>query len=360
MADEIKEHRRSLTKKCGAVSVRFMHPILFKIPIINLPIYSYGVMLGLSLVVGWYIVMYLGKKDGIPQETLGNCYIWTAVSAIIGARLLYIITNWSDFTNASLIDMINVRKGGLVAYGGFLGGFIGSWIYLKTKKIRLLPWADVVVPSLGSGLGITRIGCLLYGCDYGVPIPQNASSFIKSIGIQFPNWSQRFPELTEQFKQGVGCMTGPFHGAPAFHHHVREGLVALGDAASMPLYPTQIMEIINGWLAFGLTMLVKSKTRFRGQTFLVFTAYYGITRTLFEMLRGDTQRGGIGILSTSQIVGISTFLAAAVAWFFLAKRAKANPQAAMSLGQGIDTGTITPSKSPAGRSHKKKKKKSNK
>lgn len=337
-----------------------MYPILFKIPIINLPIYSYGVMLGLSLVVGWYIVMYLGKKDGISQETLGNCYIWTAVSAILGARLLYIITNWSDFTNASLMDMINVRKGGLVAYGGFLGGFIGSWIYLKIKKIRLLPWADVVVPSLGSGLGITRIGCLFYGCDYGVPIPENASSFVKAIGIQFPNWNQRFPELTEQFKQGIGCMTGPFHGAPAFHHHVREGLVALGDAASLPVYPTQIMEIINGWVAFGLTMLVKRKTSFRGQTFLVFTAYYGITRTLFETLRGDTQRGGIGFFSTSQIVGITTFLAAAVAWFFLARRAKADPEAAMSLGQGVELNKPKALHKTPDHQSKKKKKKSRK
>lgn len=338
-----------------------MHPILFKIPIIDLPIYSYGVMLGLSLVVGWYIVMYLGKKDGIPQEKLGNCYIWTAVSAIVGARLLYVITNFGDFRDAGFIDMINVRKGGLVAYGGFLGGFVGSWIYLRSQKIRLLPWADVVVPSLGSGLGITRIGCLLYGCDYGIPIPENASSFEKAIGIQFPNWSQKFPELTEQFQQAVGCMTGPFHGSPAFHHHVREGLVAMSDATSLPVYPTQLMEIANGWIAFGLTMFVKQKTRFRGQTFLVFTAYYGITRSLFEMLRGDTQRGGIGIFSTSQIVGLTTFTAAAVAWVILAKRAKKNPVAAMDLGVGIATAASkTDSKNPENRRTKKKKKKSSK
>ncbi len=333
-----------------------MHPILFTIPGIDLPIYSYGVMLGLSLVVGWYVVMYLGKKDGLPQEKLANCYIWTAVAAILGSRILYILTNLSEYQDAGLIDMINVRKGGLVAYGGFLGGFVGSWIYLKRQRIRLLPWADVVVPSLGSGLGITRIGCFLFGCDYGKPIPEDAPGFIQSVGVQFPNWDVKFPEIAEQFERGVGCMSGSFRGAPAFYHHVQMSLVNIGDAASALVYPTQLMEVLNGWLAFGLTLIVHKRARFRGQTFLFFTAYYGITRALMEILRGDTQRGGIGTLSTSQIIGITTLVASAAAWYILSKRAKADPEAAMALGPGARQEEPKETEAPKVRTKRKKKK----
>ena len=106
-----------------------------------------------------------------------------------------------------------------------------------------------------------------------------------------------------------------------------------GDASAL-VYPTQIMEIINGWLAFGLVMFVRTKTKFRGQAFLFFTMYYGLTRSLMEIIRGDTQRGGIGFLSTSQIIGIATFLASLAAWIYLAKRAKENPELAMDLGPG--------------------------
>ncbi|MDJ0763049.1 MAG: prolipoprotein diacylglyceryl transferase [Myxococcota bacterium] len=337
-----------------------MYPILFKIPVIDLPIYSYGVMLGLSLVVGWYIVMYLGGRDGFPKQTLVNCYVWTAISAIAGSRILYILTNLNDFQDAGLIDMVNVRKGGLVAYGGFIGGFLGSWIYLKRARIRLLPWADIVVPTLGSGLGITRIGCFLYGCDYGQPIPDHAPGWVKAIGVVFPNWQLKFPDIAAQFERGMGCMQGSFHGAPAFHHHVSMKLVEAHAHTSALVYPTQLMEILNGWFAFGLALFVRRHTRFRGQAFLAFTAYYGITRALMETLRGDTQRGGIGLLSTSQIIGISTFVVAMVAWIMLSKRAKKDPQAAMDLGPGAgkrDEKTATNVPQPVTKTRSKHRKK---
>jgi phosphatidylglycerol:prolipoprotein diacylglycerol transferase len=245
------------------------------------------------------------------------------------------MTNFAEYQDANLIDMLNLRKGGLVAYGGFIGGTLGSWLYLKKHGMHLLPWADCVAPTLCSGLGITRIGCFLYGCDYGVPISENAPGWIKAIGMSFPNWAIRFPKLTEQFEQGIGCMAGTFAGSPAFHHHVEQGLVSLADKASLAVYPTQLLEVANGWIAFIIVMLMRKYTTFRGQAFLVFIGYYGITRTLMEMIRGDLQRGGIGVVSTSQLVGIATFLGAAAVWYVLAKRAKANPEAAMSLGPGV-------------------------
>src|SRR5262245_52215080 len=120
-----------------------MRPVLFRLPF-GLPIYSYGVMLGLSLVVGWYITLRLCEKDGMDRELMGRCYVWTAVSAVIGARMLYVFTNLHRFD--SIIDVFKVNQGGLVAYGGFLGGFVGAAIFCRWKKIRLLAWADCAVP----------------------------------------------------------------------------------------------------------------------------------------------------------------------------------------------------------------------
>ena len=63
-----------------------------------MPIYAYGVMLGTSLVVGWFIAMSLAKQDGIDQQEAGTIYMWSAVWSIIGSRLLYVITNISSST----------------------------------------------------------------------------------------------------------------------------------------------------------------------------------------------------------------------------------------------------------------------
>ncbi|MGB9339316.1 MAG: prolipoprotein diacylglyceryl transferase family protein, partial [Polyangiales bacterium] len=77
-----------------------MHPVLFSIPTPwgAIPIYSYGVMLGSSLLFAWYYIMYMGKKvEGYNRELLASCFTWTAVGAIVGARLLYILTNLDSY-----------------------------------------------------------------------------------------------------------------------------------------------------------------------------------------------------------------------------------------------------------------------
>ena len=54
-------------------------------------------MLGLSLVVGWYLTLGLAERDGLPKETMANCYVVTAIAAVVGSRVLYILTNLDEF-----------------------------------------------------------------------------------------------------------------------------------------------------------------------------------------------------------------------------------------------------------------------
>ena len=160
-----------------------MRPVLFYIPLVHLPIYSYGVMLGLSLIVGWYIVLGLCERDyKQDREEMGRLYVWTAVASVAGARLLYVVTNWDRFDG--LLDFFKVWQGGLVAYGGFLGGFVLGIAYCRLKGYSLLAWADCVVPSLGTGLAITRIGCFLFGCDFGKVVASGSAAAA---------WAVRFP-----------------------------------------------------------------------------------------------------------------------------------------------------------------------
>ena len=59
------------------------HDVSYRAP--NVPIYAYGVMLGLSLVVGWYLTLPLSERDGLPKETMANCYVVTALAALAPA-----------------------------------------------------------------------------------------------------------------------------------------------------------------------------------------------------------------------------------------------------------------------------------
>src|SRR5205085_3545142 len=122
---------------------------------------------GTSMIVGWFLAMRLSKEDGIPPAEAGAIYMWTAVWSIIGARLLYGITEWSHLS--SPLQIFKVWEGGLVAYGGMIGGFLASWYGCHKRGIALLRWADVWAPSVVLGTAITRIGCLLFGCGFGRP-----------------------------------------------------------------------------------------------------------------------------------------------------------------------------------------------
>jgi phosphatidylglycerol:prolipoprotein diacylglycerol transferase len=257
------------------------HTVTFEAP--NVPIYAYGVMLGLSLVVGWYLTLPLAERDGLPKETMANCYVVTALAALVGSRVLYAVTNPDEFK--SFWDLFALRNGGLVAYGGFIGGLLGSWAFLAPKKIRLLAWADDAVPSLASGLLITRIGCYLFGCDFGQRLGDGAPQWLKKLGT-FPHWA-------------AGTLASG-DGSPAFVRHLDkfrgmpEESQLLRMNTSFPVHPTQLYESLVGLLLLVLLLWQRRYTRFRGQVFFLFVFAYGALRFLLELWRDDVERGQYG------------------------------------------------------------------
>ena len=282
----------------------------------NLPIYSYGVMLGLSLVVGWYLTLTLAERDGLPKETMANCYVITAIAAILGSRILYVVTNPDEFKQAS--DFFALRRGGLVAYGGFVGGYLGSWVYLRAHRIRLLPWADVAVPSLAAGLLITRIGCYLFGCDFGKRLSDTSPAFLQKLGT-FPHWSKDTLEGSE--------------GAPAFARHLDlagkhtpayDELMKMGH--SWPVHPTQIYESLVGLVLLVLLLWQRKTQRFRGQIFFLFAFGYGYLRFLIEALRDDTERGEFGPLMGEHWLISGSLLVMSIAFVFGVSLGIANPK----------------------------------
>lgn len=267
------------------------------------PIYAYGVMLGTSLIVGWFVAMKFAKQDGIRQEDAAGIYMWTAVWSIVGARLLYVVANFKDFHG--IVDVLMVNRGGLVAYGGMIGGFCASWFGCVRRKIPLLQWADASAPPLALGTGITRIGCFLFGCDYG----RRTSSFL---GVAFPRERPGTPDPS-----------------PAWTHHHRDLPVPdrlPDDAAfSYPVHPTQLYEMLVGFALFALLVHMRKKRKFSGQVFVTWVIGYGILRPLIEVLRDDTQRGSVGPLSTSQFIGITATVLGIVLLAHLRRRHREDP-----------------------------------
>lgn len=267
---------------------------MFSQPWLPVPIYAYGVMLGTSMIVGWFLAMRNARQDGIPSDQAGLIYMWTAVWSIVGARLLYVITNPSTFL-ADPVEIVRVNNGGLVAYGGMIGGFLASWYNCRKRRIPLLQWADVSAPSVVLGTGITRMGCFLFGCDFG----QRSD---------LP-WALSFPK-----------------GSPAWIRHVHHYGLSDQAAQSFPVHPTQLYELLVGFFLFGLLMFLRRKRKFSGQVFLGWVIGYGILRPIIEALRDDDQRGNVGPLSTSQFIGIVSVILGSALLVYLFRRYRRDPE----------------------------------
>jgi phosphatidylglycerol:prolipoprotein diacylglycerol transferase len=263
-----------------------VQPIL--VHIFGLPLYAYGAMLCLSVIIGRLFAVRLAEQGGMDAALMDRCCVWTLAAALVGARLLFVVTNLDQFNRIS--DVFRWWDGGIVAYGGFLGGFAGTLVFCRIHRISALDWADCAAPALCIGLMITRIGCFLGGCDFGRP--WNGP------------WAVQFPA-----------------GSPAFEQQTLQGLLPFGATQSLPVHPTQLYESLAGLVLLVFVMAVRRRRTFSGQPFVAFVMGYAVLRYLIEIVRADTNRGAIGALSTSQIIAIATFVLAAL--FLYARRADA-------------------------------------
>jgi phosphatidylglycerol:prolipoprotein diacylglycerol transferase len=188
-----------------------------------------------------------------------------------------------------------------VAYGGMIGGFFASWYGCHKRGIPLLKWADVSAPSVVLGTAITRVGCLLFGCDFG--------------GRTNLPWAIRFPGPNPLAPQG----------SPAWQHHVHDLGLSQAAAYSYPIHPTQVYESLVGLALFGLMVWLRHHRRFSGQVFLAWVLGYGIMRPLIEIVRDDDQRGNVGALSTSQFIGIVSVVLGIALLIALVRRYRRDP-----------------------------------
>lgn len=151
-----------------------MKPIFFTIPGINWDIPGYGLMLMLGLFISiWWAARRAAKSGGNPDVIL-NCGFIAIIAGVVGCRVMYVAHYWDSFRLAGsplqiAWAVINVSKGGLEFYGGFILTVVCVLAWLRWKEKTSLRWyLDILAPSAALGLAIGRIGCLLNGCCFGV------------------------------------------------------------------------------------------------------------------------------------------------------------------------------------------------
>ena len=243
-----------------------MHPVLLKIGPFTL--YGYGVFIALGFVLGILYAFREAQRVGVDPQRILDLGFWILVSAIIGARILFILTMWREYMRFPL-EMLMVWKGGLVYYGGIILSLTVSVWYIHKHKMPVLKTLDILGAAFVLGEVAGRLGCFSAGCCFGKP-------------TSLP-WGMVFNDpmtLVDEKYRGI------------------------------PIHPTQLYSSLAALTIFGILQLLKRRPVFPGQVGFTGLLLYSIERFGIESLRGDEIRGFVWYpyLSTSQFISIPVAL----------------------------------------------------
>ena len=277
-----------------------MHRILISSPVIG----TYSFCLFLGLLFGYLVARRNARRLGMERRHIDNVTLLVAITGLAGARIF----SWVfDFPPGfSLWQALWERGGGLVFYGGVIGGLVGVIAYCLVTGIRLRDLLDILAAPLAVGLAFGRIGCFMAGCCWGdVCVDQKQlSSLDAKVRYQIDTVpalsSSRFP-LAVRFPQDCG----------ALNQHIKLGLLPPTATESLPVHPVQLYE---SSLAFLLAWFLQRKffrKTWPGEVLCWFCGGYGLIRFAMEFLRADNSPIYFG-LTLSQVISLFALAACGI------------------------------------------------
>jgi len=238
----------------------------------DIPTYAIMALIG-ALLAGVLLCRRISKL-GLDDNDAIFLLLMAGIGVLAGGHILYVLTNIRHIPTVLAADGIvdffkrySAYLGGSVFYGGLIAGSLAGMITIRAKKLDAVVYTDSLAPVIPLFHGIARIGCFLGGCCYGIE-----SDF------------------------GFTAHSNPL----------------INEINGVSRFPVQLLEsALNLILALVLWMLLKhsDKTgKLRGKLLGVYLASYAVIRFLDEFLRGDSVRGFIFGMSTSQFISIFIFV----------------------------------------------------
>ncbi|MBK6420728.1 MAG: prolipoprotein diacylglyceryl transferase [Gemmatimonadetes bacterium] len=243
-----------------------IYPFIVKLGPVELT--GYGIMMMVGFLVGGWLIALELRRRGLYEEYASDITVAAVVGGIVGAKLWYWVLN-----GGSLFS-----RGGLVWYGGFVGGFLAVMLNGWRLKVPIRWTFHLCAPALAAAYALGRIGCFIVNDDYGRPtdLPW---------GVRFP---QGLPPSTAQNLQEQFGLTLPPGTDPA---------------AVLAVHPTQLYEAILMLAAFTVLWRLRLQARPVGWIFGVYLVCAGIERFIIEIFRAKDDRL-FGPLTIAQLVSI--------------------------------------------------------
>ena len=233
--------------------------------IFGIDIMWYGVLMATGMILGTYLALKEAKRVGISEDDVLNLAICAIPSGVIGARLYYVIFNWSYYSQYPS-QILNFRGGGMAIHGALIGGILAGFIYTKVKNINFFKMADIAL--------------------IGMPLAQ-------AIG----RWGN--------------YINGEAHGGPT---NLPWGIIVDG----VKVHPTFLYESIWNFGIFIFLWTFRKKKKYEGQVAVYYIILYSLGRFFIEGLRTDSLM--LGPLRMAQVISLVGVIGGIIAHIYLSKK----------------------------------------
>ena len=265
------------------------------VDIFGFSIAYYGIIIAIGMLLSILLIMYRGKKAGIDEDAGLDVCIYSLVFGIIGARLYYVAFQW-DLYKDNLLQIFNLREGGLAIYGGVLAGMVACIVVCKCKKLSFFQVADIVMPGVLVGQIMGRWG----------------------------NFFNR--EVFGGYTNNIFAMELPLNAVRSMDDITQEMIShgrMVGDVMYVQVHPTFLYESLWNLVLLIFLLWYTKRKKFDGELFFDYLFFYGLGRFWIEGVRTDQLKlWGTGI-PVSQVVAVVMMIVSVIAYVIIKKKKNA-------------------------------------
>jgi len=225
----------------------------------------YALIIAFGYILAVIYVIARSKKFDVKGDDLVDLLLWATPIAIIGARAMYVTFNFR-FYEGHLDEIYKIWQGGLAIYGAIIASVIVAAIFTKKRGISF--WAVMDVCSLGLLIGqaIGRWGNFVNCEAFGIVTDLPWRMSIRTVPV---------------------------------NTYLANGV-----------HPTFFYEF--AWNTIGFIILhfySRKKRKFKGEIFLMYSAWYGLGRAIIETFRADSLYFFPSSIKVSQVIAAAAFVA---------------------------------------------------
>lgn len=249
---------------------------------------GFGLAVALGFVIGQSVAQRELARRGHDPEPVGDVFVASILGFLVGAKLYFIALERSW-------DAV-FSRGGLVFWGGLLGGIVAAWIAIRRRRVPFLRVADVAGPGIAAGYAVGRTGCWAVGDDYGRP-------WEGPLAVAFPEGIP--PSTVEVLARDFGSVV------PA----------GLPPSTVLAVHPTQLYETVLGFAMFAILWRLRDHRHAEGWLFGLYCVLAGVERFAIEFLRAKDDRF-VGPFTSAQVIAVGFVV---VGGMLLAQRSRTGP-----------------------------------